>query len=98
MSTTPTKLAFGLLACVAAVAPAQNPRPSRACQTAFETVNWVREKLAEPNPTPARLEQLLAAMELRSGSCPTIGDLWYYRSEVERQLKRPKADIDYSQN
>ena len=50
----------------------------------------------EPDLSPGRLEQLLAVMELRSGSCPTIGDLWAYRSVVERALKRPAQDVTYS--
>ena len=47
---------------------------------------------------PARLEQLLAVMELRSGSCPTVADLWAYRSVVERALKKPERDVAYSRN
>ena len=75
------------------------PRQSNApCEAALETVNWVREKLAEPSVTPARLEQLLAVMELRSGSCPTVADLWAYRSVVERALKKPERDVAYSRN
>ena len=87
------------LLCGSAALPAQAPRRTgAACQTALETVNWVREKLAEPDLAPARLEQLLAVMELRTGSCPTIGDLWAYRSVVERALKRPERDVAYSRN
>ena len=84
----------GVIAMLAAV-----PRQSSAgCEAALETVNWVREKLAEPNVTPTRLEQLLAVMELRSGSCPTVADLWAYRSVVERALKKPERDVAYSRN
>jgi hypothetical protein len=65
---------------------AQAPRVSPACRAAAESVNWTRETLADPDVSPARLEQLLATLELRSGSCPTAGDVWYYRSVLERQL------------
>jgi uncharacterized caspase-like protein len=89
-----------LLACLsvgAAIEATQAPRrTSAACQAALETVNWVREKLADPDLSPGRLEQLLAVMELRSGSCPTVGDLWAYRAVVERALKRPAQDVTYS--
>jgi caspase domain-containing protein len=90
-----------LLVCLlsgAASALPQVPRRPPACQAALETVNWAREKLAGPDLTPARLEQVLAVMELRSGSCPTVGDLWAYRSVVERALKRPPQDVTYSLN
>jgi hypothetical protein len=78
-----------------AAAPRQS---SAACAAALETVNWVREKLAEPGVSPARLEQLLAVMELRGGSCPTVAELWAYRAVVERALKKPERDVAYSRN
>ena len=85
--------------CGATAMLAAAPRQSNAaCEAALETVNWVREKLAEPNLAPARLEQLLAVMELRSGSCPTVADLWSYRAVVERALKKPERDVAYSRN
>ena len=85
--------------CGATAMLAAAPRQSNAaCEAALETVNWVREKLAEPNVAPARLEQLLAVMELRSGSCPTVADLWAYRAVVERALKKPERDVVYSRN
>ncbi len=84
-----------LSAAVASLAGAQRSS-SPACLAAIETVNWVREKLADPDIAPAKLEQLLAVLELRSGSCPTVADLWAYRSVVERALKRPPRDVAYS--
>jgi caspase domain-containing protein len=93
---------LGLVFCVVISSGISLPQPPRratpACQAALETVNWVRERLADPDISPARLEQLLAVMELRSGSCPTIGDLWAYRAVVERALKRPVQDVSYSLN
>jgi Caspase domain len=93
------RLLLVLLLSGAAAWTPQAPRTaSAACQAALETVNWAREKLADPQLTSVRLEQLLAVMELRSGSCPTIGDLWAYRSVLERALKRPAQDVAYSLN
>src|SRR6185436_11259012 len=90
------KIWLGLGAALLAAASApQAPRPPAACRDAFEAVNRTREILADPTTTDTRLEQLLAALELRSGSCPTAGDVWYYRSLLERRLKRPARDADY---
>jgi Caspase domain len=91
-------LTLSVLCGVTAMLAAAPRQSSAGCEAALETVNWVREKLAEPNVTPARLEQLLAVMELRSGSCPTVADLWAYRSVVERALKKPERDVAYSRN
>jgi Caspase domain len=77
---------------------AQAPRLPPACRDAIETINRTREILADPSVQPARLEELLAALELRSGRCPTSGDVWYYRSVLERRLKRPASDSAYSLN
>ena len=86
-----------LLAAALLVEGALAQRPSiSTCGAALDTLNWAREKLARPNPTAAALAPVLSYLELSTQSCPTNGDLWYYRYLVERRLGSPPARLVYS--
>jgi uncharacterized caspase-like protein len=67
-----------------------------SCVAAAETINWVREKLARQDIPPTDVARVLAHLELSTQNCATNGDLWYYRSVVERRLGEPAAKIAYS--
>ena len=54
------------------------------CGTEEERVIRVREKLVPTLPA-AQLETLRRYLELGTRSCPTSGDLWYYRSLLEQK-------------
>ena len=70
---------FALLFCVlASAAWAQ-------CGTEEERVIHVREQLVPTLPT-SQLEMLRRYLELGTRSCPTSGDLWYYRSLLEQKV------------
>jgi len=66
------------------------------CVAAYETINWTREKLARPDVTTTEVARVLAHLELSTQNCATNGDLWYYRSVVERRLDEPANKIAYS--
>ncbi len=55
------------------------------CGTEEERVIHVREQLA-PNLPAAQLELMRRYLELGTRSCPTSGDLWYYRSLLEGKV------------
>jgi hypothetical protein len=54
------------------------------CGTEEERIIHVREKLVPTLPA-AQLETLRKYLELGTRSCPTSGDLWYYRSLLEQK-------------
>ena len=54
------------------------------CGTEEERIIHVREKLV-PSLPAAQVETLRRYLELGTRSCPTSGDLWYYRSLLEQK-------------
>jgi hypothetical protein len=69
---------LGVVAALAAV-------PALAqCDTEEERILQVREKLV-PGLSGAELDKLRHYLELGTRSCATSGDLWYYRSLLERK-------------
>jgi hypothetical protein len=54
------------------------------CGTEEERVIHVREELV-PTLSAAQLQTLRRYLELGTRSCPTSGDLWYYRSLLEQK-------------
>jgi len=69
---------FAILGCVLASAVWAQ------CGTEEERIIHVREKLVPALPA-AQLESLRRYLELGTRSCPTSGDLWYYRSLLEQK-------------
>ena len=76
--------------------PVAAQRGAGTCRAAAETINWAREKLARPDATSAEVGAVLAHLELSTQGCPTNGDLWFYRSVVERRASAPDQKITYS--
>jgi uncharacterized caspase-like protein len=66
------------------------------CRGAHETINWTREKLARPDISNTELSRVLAHLELSTQNCATNGDLWYYRSVVERRTGAAAEKVSYS--
>jgi hypothetical protein len=58
------------------------------CGTEEERIIHVRESLVPTLPT-AQLQMLRRYLELGTRSCPTSGDLWYYRSLLEQKAGTP---------
>jgi hypothetical protein len=58
------------------------------CGTEQERVIHVRETLVPTLPA-AQLQMLRRYLELGTRSCPTSGDLWYYRSLLEQRAGTP---------
>jgi len=58
------------------------------CGTEEERIIHVREKLV-PSLSTAQLDTLRRYLELGTRSCPTSGDLWYYRSLLEQKAGTP---------
>jgi hypothetical protein len=71
-----------LLACLPLAALA-------VCDPDLQTqrLTWVRERLT-PSITVEELNQAFQFLRIGTQSCPTNGDLWYYRSLVEKRLKK----------
>ena len=58
------------------------------CGTEEERIVQVRERLT-PNLPNSELEFLRKYLELGTRSCPTSGDLWYYRWLLEKKVGTP---------
>ena len=94
-----TRLAVLLAGCGALLLgwmPMAAQRGTGTCRAAAETINWTREKLARPDVTSNDVGAVLAHLELSTQACPTNGDLWYFRSVVERRTGAPEQKIAYS--
>jgi len=89
-------LLAGCAALLVVWAPVAAQRAAGTCRAAAETINWAREKLARPDATSSEVGAVLAHLELSTQGCPTNGDLWYYRSVVERRAGAPEPKITYS--
>jgi hypothetical protein len=68
---------------------------SAACVSELERINWVRERIS-PTAPRERLQDVLSYLQTATRSCPSEGDLWYFRSLLERRLGKAKSDSDYS--
>lgn len=78
-----------------AAAHGQRAAQSQECLSAAQEINYVKEKLALSQSRQV-LEKALMRADFATQSCPHNGDAWFYLSAVQKALKLPEREINYS--
>ena len=65
------------------------------CSNVEDRITYVREALAA-SPSPDKLRDLLNYVATGTRACRSSGDLWHFRSLLEKQLGKPVSEVEYS--